>query len=149
MDEINKGIAIAKLISETAMLFKQYMMRGFEELGLTAPQGMVIGALSKLGQIKISELSERLALSNSTVSGIVDRLEKMSFVERVRSEEDRRVVYVKLSSEFKAMHQDFHCKAEKNIEDLMLKAAPEELNKISEGLHALKKLLEQEYIERS
>lgn len=144
MEEINKGIALAKLIGETAVLFKHHMMKGFEDLGITAPQGMVVGTLSKLGQIKISELSDKLGLTNSTVSGIVDRLEKMNFVERVRSEEDRRVVYVRLSPDFQELHKDFHKRAEKNIEDLLLNADPKELDKISEGLYALRNLLERE-----
>lgn len=144
MEEINKGITIAKLISETAGILRHSMMKGFKDIGITAPQGMVIGTLSKLGQVKISDLSERLGLSNSTISGIVDRLEKQQFVERIRSEEDRRVVYVKLTSKFSEMHKGFHIKAEKNIENIMSKASPEELNKIIEGLAALKKLLERE-----
>lgn len=144
MEELNKGIALSKLIGETAMLLKHNMMRGFEDMGITAPQGMVIGTLSKLGQIKISDLSERLGLSNSTVSGIVDRLEKQHFVERIRSEEDRRVVYVKLTSKFQEMHKGFHLKAEDNIASITAKATPEELNKITEGLEALKRLLERE-----
>lgn len=144
MEELNKGIAISRLISETAMLLKHNMMKGLEDTGVTAPQGMVLGTLSKLGQIKISELSERLGLSNSTVSGIVDRLEKLQFVERIRSEEDRRVVYVRLTSKFQEMHKGFHVKAEENIASIAAKADPEELSKIIEGLDTLKKLLERE-----
>jgi DNA-binding MarR family transcriptional regulator len=144
MEELNRGIEISKLISETAMLLRNNMMKGFEGIGITAPQGMVIGTLSKLGQVKISDLSERLSLSNSTISGIVDRLEKQHFVERIRSEEDRRVVYVKLTPKFQEMHKGFHLKAEKNIENIIAKARPEEINKIIEGLDALKRLLERE-----
>lgn len=144
MEELNKGIALSKLISETAMLLRQNMMKGMESMGITAPQGMVLGTLSKLGQVKISELSEKLGLSNSTISGIVDRLEKMEFVERIRSEEDRRVVYVKLAPKFEAMHHGFHRRAEKNIESIMTKADPEDLDKIILGLDTLRKLLENE-----
>ena len=51
--------------------------------------------------MKITEFSNQLCLSNSTVSGIIDRLEKQEMVVRERSEEDKRVVYVSISPNLK------------------------------------------------
>ncbi len=83
----------------------------------------------------------QLCLSNSTVSGIIDRLEKQEMVVRERSEEDKRVVYVSISPNFKDMHKTFHKQFEKNIENIMSKGNAEEIHKIFEGLDTLKKLL--------
>jgi len=91
--------------------------------------------------MKITELSNHLALSNSTVSGIVDRLEAQEMVVRERSKEDKRVVYVSISPNFEDMHKAFHKQIEKNIQNIMSQGSPEELNKIFEGLDVLKKLL--------
>jgi len=102
---------------------------------------MVLGLLSKNKKMKITELSHELCLSNSTVSGIIDRLEKQGMVMRERSEKDKRVVYVNISSEFKDMHKIFHNQLVKNIENIMSKGSMEDLHKISEGLEILKKLL--------
>ena len=41
----------------------------------------------------ISALAEAAGSANSTISGVVDRLEKMGLVQRVRSDSDRRVIY--------------------------------------------------------
>jgi DNA-binding MarR family transcriptional regulator len=108
---------------------------------MSAPQGMVLGVLSKKKKMKITELSNKLCLSNSTVSGIIDRLEKQGMVYRERSEEDKRVVYVSISPDFKDMHEIFRKQFEKNIQDMMSQGSIEELHKIFEGLNALKKLL--------
>lgn len=91
--------------------------------------------------MKISELSSKLGLSNSTVSGIIDRLEKQEMVERARSKEDKRVVYVSLSPKSEEMRQDFHKRAEENIENILNKGTPEDLDKIIDGLNTLKTLL--------
>ena len=143
MEEIQERIEVVKLFREVVTLLKHTFTKGFEAYGITAPQGMVIGILckSKNTKIKISEVSAKLGLSNSTVSGIIDRLENQGIVERTRSEEDRRVVYVTLSEHFEEMHKDFHKIAEKNIESLMKKGTPEDIGKITDGLNALKKLL--------
>jgi MarR family transcriptional regulator, organic hydroperoxide resistance regulator len=59
--------------------------------------GQQLGALRIVTHspgICLGELSERMFLHISTVSGIVDRLEKRGYVLRERSAEDRRVVHV-------------------------------------------------------
>ena len=142
MEELNESIEVARLIQEVMGLFKHSMAKIFGDTGITAPQSMVIGILSTQKKMKISELSSRLSLSNSTVSGIIDRLEKQGMVERERSEKDKRVVYVNISPQFYGMHQNFHKQMEENIAQVMSKGTPQELNKIIDGLSMLKKLLE-------
>ena len=141
MGTINENIEVAKLFQEVMHLFKHNMKKFLGDAGMSAPQGMVIGLLSKYKKMKITELSSKLSLSNSTVSGIVDRLEAQEMVVRERSKEDKRVVYVRIYPKFEDMHKTFHEKIEKNIENLMNQGNPEELRKIFEGLDALKKLL--------
>lgn len=69
---------------------------------LTAPQLLAIETLvdelrSSNSGLSLSELSKRMGLSHSTVSGIVDRLEARDFLRRVPREDDRRVVEVQLT----------------------------------------------------
>lgn len=137
----NEKEEVGRLFFELGKLLKQYMRKNFEEEGMTMPQGAVISALKRGGEMKISELSHKLNLSNSTVSGIIDRMEKQQLVERVRSEEDRRIVYVKVSPQFDEMHKEAHKKLEKAFEELLDTGSPEEIDKIVDGLNALKKIL--------
>jgi DNA-binding MarR family transcriptional regulator len=67
--------------------------------GITAAQLQLLKLLEKQGDLTHSELSERLYLRGSTVSGIIDRLEKRDLVKRSRSKVDRRLVRVGLSDE--------------------------------------------------
>lgn len=141
MEDLKESTKVARLFQEVMILFRQSMSKVFEDVGITAPQSMVMGILSKEKKMKITELSSKLGLSNSTVSGIIDRLEKHGVVERNRSEEDKRVVYVSVSSKFMERHQSFHRQIEENIANKMNQGTPEELDKINEGLEALKRLL--------
>ena len=141
MYTINESIEVARLFQEVMHLFKHNMKKLLGDAGMSAPQGMVIGLLSKNKKMKITELSSELCLSNSTVSGIIDRLEAQEMVVRERSKEDKRVVYVSISPNFEDMHKAFHKQMEKNVEKIISQGSPEELRKISEGLDTLKKLL--------
>jgi len=142
VETLDESIEVARLFQEVMQLFKHNMSKLLEETGMSMPQGMVIGLLSKKKKMKITELSNELCLSNSTVSGIIDRLEKQKMVIRERSKEDRRVVYVSISPNFKDMHKIFHKQFQKNVEDIMSRGSEEEIHKIFEGLETLKKLFE-------
>jgi MarR family transcriptional regulator, organic hydroperoxide resistance regulator len=67
------------------------------EYGLTGPQLAVVKMLEPVGKLSLSELSDRIRARNSTVTGIIDRMEREGLVERRRSEEDRRVVHIVLT----------------------------------------------------
>jgi len=64
---------------------------------LTAPQYMVLMALWINNGITIGELGQRVALDGSTVTGILDRMEKNGYVERRPNAEDRRSALVYLT----------------------------------------------------
>ena len=137
----NETLKIAKLLQEVMLLFKHKMTKVVEDTGVTTLQMMIMGIISREKTLKITELSGKLSLSNSTVSGIVDKMEKLGMVERARSEQDRRVVYVSISPNFVDMHQSFHKRFEETIALTINESTPEELNKILEGLEVLKRLL--------
>lgn len=65
--------------------------------GLTAPQLIVLGEISRSGKITAGQLAENVNLSNATVTGILDRLSKRGLIERRRADEDKRSVLVKLT----------------------------------------------------
>jgi MarR family transcriptional regulator, organic hydroperoxide resistance regulator len=67
------------------------------QFGLTGPQLTVIKMLESFGDISLSSLSERIRAQNSTVTGIIDRMEREGLVRRERSTADRRVIYIRLS----------------------------------------------------
>ena len=85
--------AIVYLYTESRRVTKE-VARSAE---LTGPQLTVLKVLEGLGDISLSELSERIRAQNSTVTGIIDRMEREGLVVRARSTEDRRVVHIRLT----------------------------------------------------
>jgi DNA-binding MarR family transcriptional regulator len=84
---------IIYLYTESRRLTKG-MARDF---GLTGPQLTVIKLLESIHDLSLSSLSERIRAQNSTVTGIIDRMEREGLVRRERSTTDRRVVHIRLS----------------------------------------------------
>ncbi|MEW6446691.1 MAG: MarR family transcriptional regulator [Bacillota bacterium] len=142
MEKCERGAVILSFLKDVNHLLKQGMKKVFRDYELTIPQLGVVHVLMKREKAKVSEISDQLKLKDSTVSGILDRLEAQGLVERTRSKEDRRVVYVRLSDKFKALHSDLHSRMNKYLEILLSSASEEELGKIIDGLGTLKKILE-------
>ena len=67
------------------------------EVELTGPQLTVVKLLETFGDLSLSALSERIRAQNSTVTGIIDRMEREGLVRRERSTDDRRVVHIRLT----------------------------------------------------
>ena len=59
----------------------------------------VFQVLDLKGPTNMGSLSEETAIPMSTLSGIVDKLVKLGFLQRARSVQDRRVVEVLISSD--------------------------------------------------
>jgi MarR family transcriptional regulator, organic hydroperoxide resistance regulator len=144
MEEVSKAVKVVQLMKKVMGTIKHTMGNHFKEMNLTGPQGMLMGTLAHHGEMKVSELSEKLGLSNSTVSGILDRLENQGLVERTRSKEDRRVVYIKVTEEFRKHSQKHFEEINKLIETMMDKATPEELDIILEGMNTLEKVIDRQ-----
>ena len=70
-------------------------------LGITGPQLGALHVIDRFPQVSLGELSERMCLHTSTISGIVDRLEIAGYLTRQRSAEDRRVVFLGLTDKGK------------------------------------------------
>src|SRR5690349_17272340 len=85
--------AILYLYTESRRITKELARRA----DLTGPQLTVVKLLETFGDISLSELSEKIRAQNSTVTGIIDRMEREALVTRERSKEDRRVVFIRLT----------------------------------------------------
>jgi DNA-binding MarR family transcriptional regulator len=79
-----------------------------DRLGITATQLSVIKMLEQVGDLSLSELSKRMATTNSTVTGIVDRMVAAKLVAREQSPDDRRVWRIRLTGDGKAIAKRIH-----------------------------------------
>lgn len=93
---------ILYLYTESRRLTKQ----AAREVGLTGPQLTVIKLLDTLGDLSLSSLSGRIKAQNSTVTGIIDRMEREGLVVRERSTTDRRVVYIRLTPKGRSLAKE-------------------------------------------
>lgn len=141
MNDIERSYEIIKRIKMIKGKMHHQIEGHFKDMKLTGPQGMVVGTLFHMGAMKVSDLATQMGLSMSTISGILDRLEKSNTIKRVKSETDGRVIMVELSDDFKLKAKDQFKKMEHTWRDKLKDASEEDLEAILKGLDALERLM--------
>ena len=68
-----------------------------EALDLNSSQIQVILTLKKFGSMKMSDLTKHSNVVKSSMTNIIDSLEDLNLVDRIRNEKDRRIIYVSLN----------------------------------------------------
>ncbi|WP_112182365.1 MULTISPECIES: MarR family winged helix-turn-helix transcriptional regulator [Paraliobacillus] len=136
------GTEIATLIREINAGLNHRLRKVFKDQPITPPQMMIIFMLAEEKRLKVSEISKRMSLANSTVSSILDRLEKRDYISRNRSKTDKRVVYVKATEQMTEIFDEHHKAMTGFFAHLVDDVTDEDFATILAGLNILKKLME-------
>jgi DNA-binding MarR family transcriptional regulator len=138
---------ISKLLMKNNQLYFALVARELSKYGITIPQAFVLGEIREKPK-SIGELSKALDLSNSTISGIVDRLERNNIVIRVRDKVDRRVVYVSLSTDIHELEKQYPILQEGYFTQFFVEwnddAKVEQLEQIYSSLEMIQSILEKQ-----
>lgn len=131
-------LAVFKLIQK---MYRDQLCEKAKQYGFTGPQMGVLAALHKKPFSNLNEVSEFLGLSKSTVSGIVDRLVAQGAVVREIPADNRRIVRLSLSEEFRNNNILAELK-NKYMSEALQQASDDQLEKIIIGLDTLHQLLQ-------
>jgi len=96
-DESNDISRIVNSVRRIRNAINCYSKELTKTVGLSGPQLGLLIVVKRYPQVSLGEVSERMFLHTSTVSGIVDRLEAAGYLARHRDAEDRRTVRLQLT----------------------------------------------------
>ena len=119
----------------------QHFREYFGQYNLTFPQAMVLTVLGEEGTMPISALAERTGSANSTISGVVDRLEKLDLAKRIRSTQDRRVIFVEATPRYQKLKEQALDSVNDYFSTLVQGISPKEREEILRALTTLDKVL--------
>ncbi len=72
-----------------------------KDFGLSASQFDILQYLYFSGSKRMSELSKKVGVAKSTMTGLVSRMESAGYIKKHYFEEDKRVILVEISSQGK------------------------------------------------
>lgn len=112
---------------------------------LTMPQKAVMQAVVSSQGISLKDLSRQVSLAHSTVSGIVDRLEKRGFIERRPDPADGRISCIHASAPVAAFLRDrMPALAAGPLDAALRRISETERTLLAKALGRLRELLEGE-----
>jgi DNA-binding MarR family transcriptional regulator len=140
-------VSLAKEIDRDLRVIRQIQRQPTDAAiasgGLTGPQQSAMSILVRSAGMSLKELSKELWLAHSTVSGIVDRLEKQGLVKRQSDEADLRFSKVVVTGEVRDFLRDTWPSLEMHpLAEALRSATPAERQQILDGVGALRRILE-------
>lgn len=100
------GFLIAKIHQASGRIFSKILKdSGIDEIN--PAQGRILFVLWSKDEISITELARRTMLSKSTLTSMLDRLEKTGYLTRIRSKEDRRTILIKRTEKDKRLESKY------------------------------------------
>ena len=145
----SQAAQLAAEVERDLRAVRQLLRRPVEALiargGLTGPQQAAMSVVVKSGGVSLKDLSRELGLAHSTVSGIVDRLEKRGLVERRTDGADRRVTTVVASRQVqKFLRETWPALEARPLEQALEAASEAERRAILRGMRTLRGVLERQ-----
>ncbi len=125
MLEIFDSVCI--LLAKAEQKHFQFTKKMLDErrLGITPGQMIVLYTLYKKDGASITDLSKRCYLDNSTLTGLMDRLERLQLVSRVDVPGDRRAFSIFLTPQALAMREQVFAVMDK-VAEIMLEGCSEQ-----------------------
>lgn len=87
----------SNLFSKSTRLFGSFEKIQVNKFGLTVPQSYTLLTLYDHKIMAMNELAGALKVTQTTMTRVVDNLVRDGYIDRIRNEEDRRVVEVQLT----------------------------------------------------
>lgn len=109
---------------------------------VSAAQINCLLALHENGPLPPSQIAKHVMVNSSTVTGVIDRLEKKDLVRRLRISQDRRVITVELTKSGKMLAENAPSPIQQKIIDGLNHLSPSEIEQIALTLKRLTDMLD-------
>ncbi len=83
--------------------FSRFYSKILTEKNLTIPQFSLLILIVDEGSLRMNEIAEKLYLASSSITNLVDRLEKQKLIKRVKDSKDRRVYFIQVTESGKSV----------------------------------------------
>lgn len=142
--DIEQIALLEKELRHISALIKQKGREILSDYTITPPQFIALQWLHELGDMTIGDLSNKMYLAFSTTTDLVDRMERNKLVQRIRDNQDRRVVRIHLLKEGERIIEEVIEQRQNYLADIVKDFECEEVQSLSILLSKLYKEMNQD-----
>ncbi|MBY6269284.1 MarR family winged helix-turn-helix transcriptional regulator [Parageobacillus thermoglucosidasius] len=137
-------VELEKLFRYIAEILKQRGREILTQYPITPPQFVALQWLLEEGDLTIGELSNKMYLACSTITDLVDRMEKNGLVARIKDQHDRRVVRIHLLEEGERIIEEVIKKRQYDLARVLRSFSDEEIVFLEKCLRKLHQEMKKE-----
>ncbi len=120
-----RGALVRELVELLQLLSRKQWFMGNTDL--TLDEFLVLDLVEERGNCTMGEVADSFSMPRSTLTGIIDRLERKDFVRRVRSGDDRRRVRIGTTRRGKKAYEKFRSSALQKVDTALSHLSDDEL----------------------
>lgn len=106
-DQIEQLAKLENSLIELRDAFRKHQRYIKENFKISEQEMEILQFVALNGRKKMKEIGEAFKIKLSTLTSIVDKIERQKFVKRVNSKTDRRAVYLELTSKGKKLYAKY------------------------------------------
>ncbi len=107
IEKTNGGFLISKIKQIQGRIFEKMLIEnGIDQFN--GAQGRILFVLWENDNIPISELSEKTGLAKTTLTSMLDRLEKSGHIQRIHDTDNRRIIRIKMTETAKGLESQYN-----------------------------------------
>lgn len=122
-DEI---VRLADILLTLHRLLMFQLSSALSEGQVSFPQFFLLGQVGDDEVLSMTEIAEKMNHTTAAATGLVDRLEKLGYVERTTSPNDRRKVLVRITAKGRALVEDMRQDMIERLNNVLGELTPEE-----------------------
>ncbi len=141
MDKSKVDLIAENLITIHPLLYKSILKPMRTQNSIT-PGGMfVMGSLKRHGVLSMSDIGKCLSMPKPHVTGIVDRLIEVGYVERQNDPDDRRVINISMTDKGLTNFESIKKSASKTLKSKLLLLGDAELDTLTVASQQVREIL--------
>ena len=101
----------------------------------------VLKVLKKRGELPMSKIGDRIHISKSNMTALIDKLAEKGLVERIPDKNDRRVINISITDKGNNLLKDWRKISNMEIKKILSTLSNEDLEKLYESVENIKEIL--------
>ncbi|MFO7968575.1 MAG: MarR family transcriptional regulator [Candidatus Izemoplasmatales bacterium] len=127
------------IIFRTKDSVEKAIQKDVKNYGLNVTEFGVLEALYHLGDLPIKKIMEKVLITNSSLTYVIEQLEKKNYLQKRKSDQDRRSFILCLTKKGKSLMKKAYEKHEKNMRKILDDLSEEEEKTLQELLKKIGK----------
>lgn len=104
----------------------------WKDFEINETEFLVLFALDANGPLTIQDIGQKINMTSGTMTYVIDKLEKKTYIKRVRCSEDRRRIFIELTDQGKSFWDETIVVHAEHLKDFFSHVTDDEMHQVTD-----------------